>query len=397
MVTTTRAKRGTRPLLVVDRPDIAAQAVHPETVALLTTGSNKRVEWECARAHRWTAPVHARVRATGKNGGCPYCFGRLTIPGETDIATTHPKYARQLRNTDPATVSAGSIRKFDWECERGHQWQASMANRIARGSECPYCVGRLAIPGETDIATTHPDYARQVVDADPTTLGRGSSKAVTWCCDLGHRWTATPNTRINMKTGCPYCTGKRTWPGFNDLLTRFPLVGSEARGADPATLAPSSTRRIEWECMHCSARWRANVSSRTKSDTPGCSACRGGGPGFRVTEPAHLYLLHRTRHGITELKVGITNNTTIRFTHHRRYGWEPLDVSPPMLGADALNYEQTFLRHLDSLGVPRGKRRAATPEPGYTETWNAADYPVEQISEIVTAVTETRTTHRGTQ
>lgn len=44
-----------------------------------------------------------------------------------------------------------------WICGRGHKWTASIEKRVTRNQGCPYCSGRVAIPGETDIATTNPE------------------------------------------------------------------------------------------------------------------------------------------------------------------------------------------------------------------------------------------------
>lgn len=385
MTTKQRAKRGTRPRLGDACPELAAQATDPST-ALLSTGSNKKVEWECSRGHRWHATPCDRAI---EKRGCPYCSGRLPIAGETDLTTTHPEIAAQLHGADPNTISAGSVRKFEWKCSRGHQWTATAANRALKGSGCPYCCGRLPIVGETDLATTHPELSRQAEDTDPTTLSRGSNKRVLWRCGLGHEWTATPNTRVNMAAGCPYCAGQQTLPGFNDLLTRYPAIGAEARSVDPRTISSNAKAPIEWECTFCPRRWRTFPANRTnRGSSPGCPTCHKAG--FKVTEPAYLYLLIRQRPGGSQLKVGITNNPTIRFGRHRKYGWEPLDISPALLGAQALRHEQAFLRHLDALGVPRGKRGSGGTEPGFTETWNLADYPVTAVDQIISAVAEAR-------
>lgn len=384
---TPRTRRGTRPSLSVARPDLARQATDPAT-ASLTLGSNKRVEWRCERGHTFSATPYDR---TTQSTGCPYCSGRLAVPGETDLATTHPLVAQQLRDADPRTVCHGSRRQHVWECERGHTFTATPNNRTSKASQCPYCVGRLPIPGETDLATTHPHIAAQAVDVDPSTVSRGSNKAVTWRCELGHRWTATPNTRVNMGSGCPFCVGKRILPGFNDLATKYPTIAAEARGVRPDTLSPTSGVAIEWCCGLCNGRWIAAPATRTRLGESGCATCRGGS-GFRVSRPAYLYLLGRAGANGEERKVGVTNNPQVRISQYRRFGWRALDVSPLISGSDALAYEQDFLRHLDDSGVPRGARRSASREPGFTETWNAADYFVGSIAEITNAVRVVRTT-----
>jgi hypothetical protein len=53
-----------------------------------------------------------------------------------------------------------------------------------------------------------------------------SNKRVWWQCEKGHEWIAPPADIFSGKR-CPYCSGHRTLPGFNDLATTHPwLVGT---------------------------------------------------------------------------------------------------------------------------------------------------------------------------
>lgn len=379
--------RGSHPLVRDARPEFLSEALSPELLAPLTLGSSKLLWWKCRRKHEWKASPYDRIIA---GHGCPHCSGRRPIVGESDLGTTHPKLAKQIRGVSATAVSAGSAKVVSWRCGRKHDWKASVANRALRGSGCPFCSGRRPIVGETDFATTEPQLALQVVDCDPTTFTRSSNRSVTWKCSKDHTYTATPNTRTNMRSGCPYCANRKTWPGFNDFATFFPLMADEAVSVDPTTVAPCAGKTVEWKCSLCLSHWNAAVKHRTKQgmDNVGCPACHNGG--FKSNAPAFVYLLHRTKGGRDELKVGITCNLKTRSTYHRMRGWKMLSSSDTMMGHEALRIEQAFLRMLDAKGVPRGKGRGAAKEPGFTETWTAADYPVETVTDIINAITETR-------
>ena len=49
---------------------------------------------------------------------------------------------------------------------------------------------------------------------------------VWWRCKNGHEWMAVIASR-NNGVGCPFCSGKRSWTGFNDLKTKCPDVAKE--------------------------------------------------------------------------------------------------------------------------------------------------------------------------
>lgn len=179
-------------------PDIAAEW-HPTLNGDLTPdqvkpGAKQKVWWRCAKGHEWEAAIYSRTHGTG----CPYCNGKKVMPGEADLATTHPDLSAEWHPTKngsltPQDVSAGSHKLVWWQCEQGHEWQAQVKSRV-RGNGCPYCAGRRAIPGETDLQTLCPEVAKKwnMTKNAPLTsdkVSRYSNQKVWWQCPVcGHEW-----------------------------------------------------------------------------------------------------------------------------------------------------------------------------------------------------------------
>ena len=112
---------------------------------------------------------------------------------------------------DPNKLTYGSGKKVWWKCNHRHEWQATIDNR-RKGSQCPYCSGRLAIEGQSDLATTHPEIALEWHPTKnenlfPTKISIGSHKKVWWKCAQGHEWSAKIYSR--KISGCPICTGEK--------------------------------------------------------------------------------------------------------------------------------------------------------------------------------------------
>lgn len=61
----------------------------------------------------------------------------------------------------PETISYGSTKKVWWQCEKGHRWQVTVNNRTSSRTGCPYCSGRAAWYGETDLASRFPELVRE--------------------------------------------------------------------------------------------------------------------------------------------------------------------------------------------------------------------------------------------
>ena len=111
----------------------------------------------------------------------------------------------------------------------------------------------------------------------PDTVSYGSKKKVWWTCENGHSWQTTVHVR-SEGSGCPYCTGRKVLPGFNDLGTLYPDVAAQwdkrKNGRlKPSDVAVSSNRPAWWRC-ELGHSYRATVSSRTQRKT-GCPYCAG--------------------------------------------------------------------------------------------------------------------------
>lgn len=181
--------------------------------------SGKSAWWKCNKGHEWRAIINKR---TSRNQGCPYCYGRLPIVGKTDLSTTNPEIALEWHPTKngaltPKDVSHGSDKKVWWQCNQGHEWEATIGSRT-RGCNCPYCSGQKVWAGFNDLATTNPQLAlewnyEKNGDLTPSQIAEKSNKKVWWICDQGHEWMATLDNRSAGK-GCPVCA--------KEMQTSFP-------------------------------------------------------------------------------------------------------------------------------------------------------------------------------
>lgn len=207
--------------LATTHPDLAREW-HPTRNGGLTprdvmAGSRQTVWWTCERGHEWEAVVCNRARGSG----CPYCAGTRTEAGKNDLLTQYPALAAQwaydLNGTlAPSDVKPGSGKKVWWRCENGHAWDAVIRTRVrdvglGRKSSCPYCSGRLPIPGETDLATTNPDVAAEWHPENngslsPCDVTAGSGRRVWWMCHTcGREWQSPVYTHVQAGAGCRAC------------------------------------------------------------------------------------------------------------------------------------------------------------------------------------------------
>ncbi len=196
-------------------PRAAAEALgwDPTTV---TTNSNRILPWRCSEGHIWDAPPARRLGGSG----CPYCAGQFFIAGESDLQTQFPEIAHEANGWDPSGVPAGSHLKRLWKCSIGHEWEATVSGRTSkRAAGCPYCSGRMLIPGVNDLLTLFPEIAAEAVGWDPSQVTAHHGSARQWECPKGHSWTTRVANRTSRKAnGCPACATTGFSPGKDGWL-----------------------------------------------------------------------------------------------------------------------------------------------------------------------------------
>lgn len=269
-------------------PDLARQW-HPTRNGEITPeqvlpGSHRMVWWVCEKGHVWRSQVRSRAAGCG----CPVCANREIRPADNSLATKYPQLAAQWHPTKngpltPEQIPPGTIRKVWWRCEKGHEWQAGVASRVS-GCGCPVCAGKKVIAGENDLASRFPIIAAQWCpekngSLTPRQVTPSSNKKVWWRCELGHDYQASIAARTVNGSGCPYCTGRKVLPGFNDLATLEPKLAAQWHPTLNGSLTPEmvttgSHRRAWWICG-LGHVWKAAIYSRTEPQKCGCPICSG--------------------------------------------------------------------------------------------------------------------------
>ncbi len=121
-----------------------------------------------------------------------------------------------------------------------------------------------------------PEWDSANTDCKPEKISYGSNRKVSWIGKCGHAWTATIKNRSNG-SGCPFCSGNRVLPGFNDLQSQYPVLAKEwskkNEELSPSEVTVKANRKVWWECSKCSQLWQAKVSDRTEGH--GCPVCTG--------------------------------------------------------------------------------------------------------------------------
>ena len=199
------------------------------------------------------------------------------LSGFNDLATVNPELAKELSlrfKTKATDVTECSGKKLLWRCEKGHEWEATVARR-SKGHGCPYCSNNKILPGFNDLLTVNPKLAKEVSPGSkikPTEITAGSKRKPLWKCGKNHEWRASVKDR-SQGSGCPYCANRKVLLGFNDLATTNPELAKEVSPnskikATETTV--SSGKKLLWRCIE-GHEWESTVARH--SDGHSCPYC----------------------------------------------------------------------------------------------------------------------------
>jgi predicted nucleic acid-binding Zn-ribbon protein len=228
----TRAQAPPGRSLLDVKPKVAAEFVQNLTrpdmgPADLRASSQQRCEWKCATCgDRWEATVANRVAGRG----CTSCANRRRSESArrptprtgtaaergpfpvSELAANLTHASRGLEDLRP-----GSTDRCLWRCsDCSHEWEATVVNRLLKGSGCPECAmrrtaeKRATAPEEMSLLALHPDIAAEFVSNEsapsrtPQTIRPGSNALCRWRCSRGHEWVTTVASRV-AGAGCARC------------------------------------------------------------------------------------------------------------------------------------------------------------------------------------------------
>ena len=124
----------------------------------------------------------------------------------------------------------------------------------------------------------------------PEQISHASEKKIFLRCPKGHEWVSLAKNFV-LRPYCPYCNGRKVFPGFNDLFTTNPelkLLWCKKNTVDPTKIKKGCNSKVLWLCPDCGYEYDMTVSS--KANGLGCPFCSSHRvmPGFndlKTTNP----------------------------------------------------------------------------------------------------------------
>lgn len=229
-------------------------------------------------------------------------------------AEWHPYQNGDLK---PESISSNSHESVWWmrlyiDPKTGRQftfeWQARIQNRTVLGRGCPFLSGKAVYPGFNDLQSQFPDVAKEWHpnkngDLSPDKVLSTGKNPVWWLLhytdpksgkEFDFEWEAPIYKRTVYGQGCPFLTGHKVYPGFNDLLSQCPKIANQWHPLKNGSLSPdrvtvTSNRSVWWFLSyndpktgkHFDFEWVAPINGRVQNNSD-CPYLTGNAvwPGF---------------------------------------------------------------------------------------------------------------------
>lgn len=181
----------------------------PLTPEKVSRASGFKAYWKCVNGHSWQALVAQR---TTKKTGCPYCHG-LKFDQKQSFGTLYPLLVKEWHTgkneKSPYEVSKANNYRAWWKCSQGHEWQASIGNRVRQNTGCPYCAKKLP-SSDYNFAVASPELLiffdkKENAPMAPSDFTPKSEKKVVWTCSQGHTWIRTIANQVKAGPVCQAC------------------------------------------------------------------------------------------------------------------------------------------------------------------------------------------------
>ena len=115
-------------------------------------------------------------------------------------------------NTDDIYKTSKDIMTF--YCSKMHKWQAQAGSILYEHTGCPYCSGRYAINGETDLLTVRPDVAKLLKDENDghRYTAYSSQKTIFVCPECGTEQLKIISNVCHQGLSCSVCSDGISYP-----------------------------------------------------------------------------------------------------------------------------------------------------------------------------------------
>jgi hypothetical protein len=214
-------------------------------LSLAYVNSSHPLKWRCAACHEWLA----RARSIQAGNWCPVCARNQRLR----IEEMH-RIARERGGRCLSSSYKNASTPLLWICRNGHHWKACAANVKGgprrKGSWCRECYnGRRRFHERLSI-TVMRGLAMRRGGMCLSAEYFGSKVKLTWKCEFGHCWQASPSY-VMQGTWCAICARNQRLG-----LALFQDIAADRGGICLSDAYVNERTVLQWRCAD-GHEWKA--------------------------------------------------------------------------------------------------------------------------------------------
>ena len=260
-------------MLVNDFPHIAAEYSPKNEIPLseIKSASSRKILWECASGHEWTATPYSRICA--KNSICKEC----ELENITSFDVQYPDIAKHFSDENPLSIKDKNFRfhvHYLWMCEKSHKRKATAFEVLKRSANeyiCAECEKE-----KNSLLSKRPDLEKFFSKNNSENfkdLASQSTKKVLWECPKGHEFLLTVAAMSYRKSGfyCNECEEDK-----NLFSRKFPELESEYSNKNTdnfKSFSLHSHKKRIWICKN-GHEWKTRPINRIDIKTSKVKPCQ---------------------------------------------------------------------------------------------------------------------------
>lgn len=207
------------------------------------------LSWICERGHTWDADL----RLVELGAWCPQC---LKHAEPRDRLLYYQALARSKGGRCLSAEYLSWRTPLEWECAKGHRWNAVPGPIKGRGIWCPHCSHKARLTIE-EMQRTAAKHGGECLSKRYL----GNHMKLRWQCEKGHQWMAAP-AHIRSGKWCPHydCRYRRTAEKLRGNIDELLLIAKLRGGVLLTADYENRYQPLEWRCRN-GHTWLANASN----------------------------------------------------------------------------------------------------------------------------------------
>ena len=277
-------------LYLCNEYDVEKNSLPMEQISAM---SHTKVWWKCPKGHSYQSSPANRTK---NKSNCPVCSHHRIVAQDNDLKSYCQKhnywnliqeYDSNKNRKQMEKLAPASQEKVWWKCSLGHEFQATVQNRVLNHSKCPYCANKKTLTGYNDLQTNnYPlslefDEEKNQITTD--LINYRSTKKYWWKCPhCGNSYYASVYSKNILHSRCPICANRQLKEGFNDLYSwsinndRIDIIQDwdyNKNKTTPQQILKNTKTKYWFICPKCHRSYQASIVKKTQINPTMCPYC----------------------------------------------------------------------------------------------------------------------------